>query len=55
MRAPWDGYDAHTAAEIIKRVRATDEATKAVVLLYERGHKGRTSVIRAARGERATV
>ena len=55
VQAPWDGYDAHPAAEIVKRVRAADEATKAVVLLYERGHKGRTSVIRAAGGERATA
>jgi hypothetical protein len=55
VQAPWDGSDAHPAAEIIKRVRAADEATKAVVLLYERGHKGRTSVIRAAGGERATA
>ena len=54
VQAPWDGYDAHPAAEIIKRVRAADEATRAVVLLYERGHKGRVSVIRAAGGERAT-
>ena len=55
VQAPWDGYDAHSAAEIIKRVRATDEATKAVVLLYERGHKGRASVIRAAGGQRTTA
>ena len=55
VQAPWDGYDAHSAAEIIKRVRAADEATRAVVLLYERGHKGRASVIRAAGGARATA
>jgi hypothetical protein len=55
VQAPWEGYDAHPAAEVIKRVRAADEATKAVVLLYERGHKGRASVIRAAGGERATA
>ena len=55
VQAPWDGYDAHPAAEVIKRVRAADEATRAVVLLYERGHKGRASVIRAAGGERATA
>jgi len=55
VQAPWDGYDGHPAAEIIKRVRAADEATKAVVLLYERGHKGRASVIRAAGGTRATA
>ena len=55
VQAPWDGYDAHPAAEVIKRVRAADEATKAVVLLYEQGHKARASVIRAAGGQRATA
>ena|SRR5215210_2022758 len=55
VQAPWDGYDAQPAAEITKRVRAADEATKAVVLLYERGHKARASVIRAAGGQRATA
>jgi hypothetical protein len=55
VQAPWDGYDAHPAAEIVKRVRAADEATKAVVLLYERGNKARASVIRAAGGQRATA
>ena len=46
--APWPGYDAHPAAEVIKRVRQGDEATRAVVLLYERTHKARKSVIAAA-------
>jgi hypothetical protein len=55
VQAPWGGYDAHSAAEVIKRVRAGDEATKAVVLLYEQGHKARASVIRAAGGQRATA
>jgi hypothetical protein len=55
VQAPWDGYDAHPAAEIVKRVRAGDEATKAVVLLYEQSHKARASVIRAAGGRRATA
>jgi hypothetical protein len=50
VHAPWDGYDGQPAAEIVKRIRAADEATKAVALLYERGHKGRKSVIRAAGG-----
>jgi len=54
VQAPWEGYDAHPAAEVIKRVRAADAATKAVVLLYERGHKARATVIRAAGGEPAT-
>jgi hypothetical protein len=55
VQAPWDNYDNHSAAEIVKRLRATDEATRAVALLYERGHKGRSSVIRAAGGERTTA
>ena len=55
VQAPWSGYDDQPAAEIVKRVRAADEATKAVVLLYERGHKSRSSVIRAAGGQPATA
>jgi hypothetical protein len=51
VQAPWSGYDEQPAAEVIKRIRAGDEATKAVALLYERGHKGRKSVIQAAGGE----
>jgi hypothetical protein len=46
--APWPGYDQHPASEVIKRVRMGDDATRAVVLLYERTHKARKSVIAAA-------
>jgi len=53
VQAPWDGYDSQPAAEIVKRVRAADDATKAVVLLYEGQHKGRSSVVRAAGGQPA--
>src|SRR3954447_15163524 len=55
VQAPWSGYDDQPAAEIVKRVRAADEARKAVVLLYERGRKSRSSVIRAAGGQPATA
>ncbi len=48
VQAPWPRYDEHSAAEVIKRVRSGDEATRAVVLLYERAHKARKSVIAAA-------
>jgi hypothetical protein len=48
VQAPWPRYDEHTATEVVKRVRAGDEATRAVVLLYERSHKQRKSVIAAA-------
>lgn len=47
--APWKGYAVQPAAEIVARVRKADEATKAVVLLYEQGHKSRATVLRAAR------
>jgi len=53
VQAPWDGYDAQPAAEVVKRVREGDEATKAVVLLYERQHKARSTIIRAAGGQPA--
>jgi hypothetical protein len=45
---PWEGYDQHSAAEVVKRVRTGDDATRAVVLLYERSHKARKSIIAAA-------
>jgi hypothetical protein len=48
VQAPWPRYDEHSAAEVIQRVRSGDEATRAVVLLYERTHKARKSVIAAA-------
>jgi hypothetical protein len=48
VEPPWPNYDQHSAAEVVKRVRAGDEATRAVVLLYEQTHKGRKSVIAAA-------
>jgi hypothetical protein len=36
------------APEIVDRVRAADEAVRAVVLLYERSHRKRKTVLRAA-------
>jgi hypothetical protein len=45
---PWQGYAAMNAPEIIDRLAVSDAAVKAVVLLYERGHKGRKTVLRAA-------
>jgi hypothetical protein len=48
VEPPWPGYDAQPAAEVVKRVRQGDEATRAVVLLYERTHKGRKSILAAA-------
>jgi hypothetical protein len=45
--APWDGYDAMAASAVVARVRGSDEATKAVVRMYEQQHKKRATVLRA--------
>jgi hypothetical protein len=45
---PWDGYAQQSATAIVGRLRGADPATKAVVALYERGHKRRATVLRAA-------
>jgi hypothetical protein len=49
VRPPWAGYDSDTATEIARRVRGADDATKAVVLLYEEHHRRRSTVLDAAR------
>ncbi len=48
VEEPWDGYAQQPAAAIVARLRGADPATKAVVALYERGHKRRATVLRAA-------
>jgi hypothetical protein len=45
--APWEGYDQMRAADIVARLRAADEATRAVVRLYEQHGKARSSVLAA--------
>jgi hypothetical protein len=47
VEEPWDGYAQQPATAIVARLRGADPATKAVVALYERGHKGRATVLRA--------
>lgn len=44
---PWDGYASQPASAIVQRLRGADPATKAVVALYERGHKNRATVLKA--------
>jgi len=46
---PWDGYATMPASAIVARLRSADGATKGVVALYERSHKNRATVLRAAR------
>jgi hypothetical protein len=45
--APWDDYDDQAASAIVSRLREADEATKAVVRLYEQQRKNRRTVLRA--------
>jgi len=45
--APWDGYDRMRAADIVDRLKVADEATRAVVRLYEAQGKARSSVLAA--------
>jgi hypothetical protein len=44
---PWEGYDRMRAADIVARLRAADDATRAVVRLYEQQGKARSSVLAA--------
>jgi hypothetical protein len=44
---PFNGYDKLKAPEIVARVRESDDATKAVVRLYEQTHKKRKSILSA--------
>jgi hypothetical protein len=48
VEAPWDGYDRMRATEIVARLRSADAATRAVVRLYERQGKARSSVLAAS-------
>jgi hypothetical protein len=48
---PWAGYDEMTAGEIVERLRDADDELVAKVRDYERGHKDRTTVMRAVERE----
>jgi ferritin-like metal-binding protein YciE len=52
---PWPGYDDQSVAEVTARLSDADEATRKQVLEYERRHKNRTGVVRAAERETATA
>jgi len=45
--APWKGYDAMKAGEIVARLRSSDATVKAVVRLYEQSGKKRKSILSA--------
>lgn len=48
---PWTGYDDGNAQEIVERLRDGDDDLAARVRDYERAHKARTTVLRAAERE----
>jgi ferritin-like metal-binding protein YciE len=48
---PWPGYDEATAQEIVERLRDSDDELAAKVRDYERAHKARATVLRAAERE----
>jgi ferritin-like metal-binding protein YciE len=45
---PWAGYDELTAAEVLAALTAGDEGLAATVRGYERAHKNRSGVVKAA-------
>ncbi len=52
---PWAGYDDMNADEIVERLRESDEKLAARVRDYERAHKDRATVLRAAQREVANA
>jgi hypothetical protein len=48
---PWSGYDDMNAQEIVERLRGGDDELAARVRDYERAHKARATVLRAAERE----
>ena len=44
---PWPGYRKLRAPDIVDRLAAADDATKAMVRLFERGHRKRRTVLAA--------
>jgi hypothetical protein len=53
VEEPWHGYGALTAPEIVDRLAVQSEAALSVILLYERAHRARKSVLGAAERELA--
>jgi hypothetical protein len=48
VEQPWSGYASLKAAEVVDRLVAEPEAVLSLVLLYERAHRARRSVLEAA-------
>jgi hypothetical protein len=48
---PWDGYESMKAKDVIARLAGSSSAELAAVALYERGHRGRHTVLAAVERE----
>lgn len=55
IREPWDGYEQATAKEVIARLQTASRAELAAVQLYERGRRGRQTVLAAVERELRTA
>ncbi len=51
---PWASYDELSVAEVAKAVRAADDDTVGTVVSYERAHKNRAGVLKAAERDLAS-
>jgi hypothetical protein len=51
VEQPWPGYTKMRASDIVERLVAEPEAVLSVVLLYERVHRARRTVLDAAERE----
>src|SRR4051812_7495813 len=47
---PWEGYGAMKAGEVVRRLKSSDAATRALVRLYEQSTKKRKSILAATDG-----
>src|SRR5579859_4497025 len=55
VQQPWDGYERATAKEVIARLQTASPAELATVQLYERGHRGRQTVLAAVERQLRTA
>jgi len=55
VREPWDGYDRATAKQVVARLGTASRAELAAVQLYERGRRGRHTILAAVERELRTA
>jgi hypothetical protein len=51
VEEPWEGYEQSNAKDVIARLATADVAELAAVQLYERGHRGRQTILAAVERE----